>query len=122
MTEAAFVSRLLLGSRGFWLVMVEIEVSPVVRRRKALRILHAHISTVVGAGEIPSSRRLCLRTIGMFRGTQSELQLLKHDCSVGELIRFLILLVCQRLDVNVVILRETGLAPLSPLGVSGDPT
>src|SRR5215469_8759359 len=55
----------------------------------------------------------------MFRRTQSELQLLKHDCSVGKLIRFLILLVCPRLDVNVVILRETSLATIERIGSQG---
>src|SRR5260370_14424847 len=112
MTEGAFVSRLCLGSWSFRFGMIEIEVSPPSRSRKSLGILNGHISTVVGAGEISSPRRFRLRAVGILGGTQSELQLLKHDCSVWELIRFLVYLVCPRLDLDVVIFLVTFLGSI----------
>src|SRR5260370_22987831 len=114
MTEGAFVSRLCLGSWSFRFGMIEIEVSPPSRSRKSLGILNGHISTVVGAGEISSPRRFRLRAVGILGGTQSELQLLKHDCAVGGLIRFLGYLVCPRVDVDLVIFRGTRLPPIQP--------
>src|SRR5260370_31111560 len=95
--------------------MIEIEVSPPSRSRKSLGILNGHISTVVGAGEISSPRRFRLRAVGILGGTQSELQLLKHDCAVGELIRFLVYLVCPRLGGDVVVFRETCLSAIERL-------
>src|SRR6516165_9349547 len=54
MTEGALVSRFHFGTRSLRFVVIEIEVPPLSRGRKVLRIFDSHIGTVEGAGEISS--------------------------------------------------------------------
>src|SRR5262245_10475015 len=103
------------GGRSFWLMMIEIEVAPAARSGKALGILDGHIRAVESAGEIAPPRRLGSRAVAVL-SWQRELQLLEQDCPFGELIGLLEYLVGARLDVDVVILREPGLAAIERVG------
>src|SRR5215469_12120476 len=68
MAKRAFFLSLDGCCQSLWLMMVEIEVSPASGRRKALRILDRHISTVEGPRKIPAPRGLRSRTVGLLPG------------------------------------------------------
>src|SRR4029077_12412672 len=111
MAIGAFLHLFHFGSWSFWLKVIEVVVTPPSRIGIALGILDGDIGAIERPGEIAPPRRLCSRTIAVL-SRQRELQLLEKDCSFGELIRLLVYLVGPWLDVNVVILRETGLATI----------
>ena len=96
-------------------MMIEIEVAPAARSGKALGILDGHIGAIELSAEKTAPGRLGARTIGKLCW-QCELQFLEQDCPFGEFIRLLEYLVLARLDVDVVILREAGLAAIKRIG------
>jgi hypothetical protein len=115
MTIRAFVLGFHLGSWCLWLMMIEIVEPPPSGIGIALGVLDGHIGAIEGPGEIAPPRRLGSRTIGVL-ARQRELQLLEHDCPFGKCIRLLVYLVGAWLDVDVVILREPGVAVIKRVG------
>src|SRR5580704_8696985 len=103
------------GSWCLWLMMIEIVVAPPIGIGIALGILDGYIRAVERSGEIAPPRRLGSRTVGVLPW-QRELQLLEKDRPFGEFVRLLVYLVGARLDVDVVILREAGLAVVKRVG------
>src|SRR2546423_6160509 len=109
MAIRALVQRFHLGSWCFRLTVIEIVETPPSGICIALGIFHRHIGAVERSGEKAPPRWLGSRTVGVLP-RQRELQLLEHDCPFGEFIRLLVYLIGGWLDVDVVILRETGVA------------
>src|SRR5215467_15809299 len=90
--EGAFLSWSHFRSWSFWLMMIEVEVSPLSGVGIALAILDRHVGAVEGSGEIAAPRKLGARTI-LALSWQRELQLFEKNCSFGEFIRPLVDLV-----------------------------
>src|ERR1700747_385060 len=74
------------AGRGFWLMMIEIDVAPPSRIGKTSSILDRHIGAIESPGEKASPRNFGSRAIGILR-RQRKLQLLENDCLFGELAR-----------------------------------
>src|ERR1700756_2597243 len=74
------------AGRGFWLMMIEIDVGPPSRIGKTSSILDGHIGAIESPGKKAPSGGLHTRTIGILR-RQRKLQLLENDCLIGELVR-----------------------------------
>src|SRR5690348_14573559 len=89
------------------LVVMEIEISPSMRRSKSLRVLDGHVGTIESSGEIAPSRRLGPRTIRILLLLR-QLQLLVEDRSFGKDARFLVNRKGSRLDIDIVELGEVG--------------
>src|SRR5262249_13836017 len=111
MAERTLALRLRFGSWSLWLMMIEIVVAPPSGIGIALGILDRHIGAIELSGKIAAPRKLGSRTVAVL-SRQRELQLLEQDCPFGKLIGLLVDLVGARFDVDVVILREPGLAAI----------
>ena len=90
-------------------MVIEVVVTPASCVGVALGILYRHIGAIPLSGKIAPARRLGLRTIGVFRRSQRELQLFEKNCPFGKDVRLLVFLVGARINVDIVIFREAGL-------------
>src|SRR5215831_13272544 len=88
-------------------MMIKIVVTPPMGTGIALGILDRYIRAIVWARKIAAPRGLDARTVVVLP-RQRELQFFEHDCPFGEFVRLLVDLVGARLDVDVVIFRESG--------------
>src|ERR1700756_5353144 len=107
MATGTFGNRRLRGSLGIrqW-VMAESEEAPAICVREPLAVFDSRVDAVVGAVEEPASRWFCTRAVRESR-TQNASQFFDDNRSLGERTRLQVRIDVFRLDVDVMIFRES---------------
>src|SRR5262245_62218334 len=97
--------------------MIEVVVAPAAAGlRVPLGILDGHVGAVELTGEVAAARRFRTRTVGKVLGAEDSLQLLEEDRAFRKVARLLVDLVGSRLDVDIVVFGEAGLAIVQGVG------
>src|SRR2546427_6469593 len=107
MASRTFGHRRLRGRFGIrqWM-MAESEEAPPICLRESLAVFDSRVDAVVGAVEEPASRWFCTRAVRESR-TQKAIQFFDNDGSFWKRTRLQVRIDVFRLDVDVMIFRES---------------